>query len=197
MTDTNRSLGRVLDRLSEAEEGESVSVGDVLDALADRSLGMIVAALGLVAALPVIGAIPGVSVVVAALVLVAIGQTLMGRSANQGLWMPAPVRERAVGVEEFDRGLETVRPATRWIDARLKPRLTWLTEGPGRGALLIAASAVLALSMVPLAIVPGAVFAPALGLIALGLAMMTRDGLLAIAGYALAGATGYIFIWIA
>jgi hypothetical protein len=43
--------------------------------------------------------------------------------------------------------------------------------------------------MIPLAAVPWGVTFPAAGLVALGLAMMTRDGLAAALGYALAALT--------
>lgn len=180
------SIGDVLDRLKQADHGDDISVGDVLGALEDRSLGVIIAALGLLAALPVVGAIPGVSILIGLLVLIAVAQALRGR---KGLWAPAFVRRRAMDDEDFDAAVERVRPYTDWVDRRLKPRVEALTRTEPARWTIIACAAVLAVSLVPLAVVPWGVQAPATGLVALGLALMTRDGAMALVGYGFAAAT--------
>jgi hypothetical protein len=185
------TLGSILDRLKSAESGEQVSVGDVLSALEDRSLGVIVAALGLIAALPVIGAIPGVSIVIAALVVIAIGQNAVGRT---GLWAPSFVRDRRIEQDAFDSAIEKARPIIDWVDRRLKPRLVVLTEGAAARAVIRVCAAILAVSMIPLAVVPWGVQAPALGLVALGLALMTRDGAMAAIGYGFAAVTAWVAV---
>mgnify|MGYP006273590073 FL=1 len=193
-TTTEDSLGDVLDRLSNAEGRSEVRVGDVIDTLADRSLGVILVALGLIAAIPVIGAIPGVSIAVGALALVALGQRMLGRSRGRGIWTPDFVRRRSFDRDAFHRGVAKARPAVEWIDRRLGARLQTLAAGPGRGTAMTLASATLAAAMFPLAIVPWGVVPPALGLVAFGLAMIARDGVMALIGYALTAATLLAFL---
>lgn len=185
------SLGALLDRLKEADHGDDISVGDVMAALEDRSLGVIIAALALIAALPVVGAIPGVSITIAVLLLAAIGQSILGRSGG-GLWLPAFVRRREIADERFEKGVAKVRPYTDWVDRRLRPRLRLLTSNRAARVVIVMAATVLSLSLVPLAVVPWGVQAPSLGLVALGLALMTRDGLMALIGYLFAGLTVFV-----
>ena len=182
-----RSLTGILDTLREASEGGDLSVGDVLATLSDRSLGAVLAALGLIALIPIVGAIPGVSILVALLTLAAVGQSVL--SDRPGLWAPAFVRRRAISEQSFARGAERVRPYAGWIDARLAPRLTALTGGKAGRSVIAVSAALLAVSMIPLALVPWGVTAPAFGILCLGLALMTRDGALALLGYGFAAAT--------
>lgn len=190
------SLGALLDRLKQADHGEAISVGDVMGALEDRSLGVIIAALALIAALPVVGAIPGVSITIGALLLVAIVQSTLGQSGGV-LWLPAFLRRREIEDHRFDKGVEAVRPYTDRVDRRLKPRLQILTRGRGPRVVITVAATVLSLALFPLALVPWGVTAPALGLIALGLALMTRDGLMALIGYGFAAVTAALVLTVA
>lgn len=180
------TMDQVLTRLSDAGGDGEVSMGEVLHVLEDRPIGVLMAALGLMAAIPVIGAIPGVTVLIGALVLLAVVQFFFG---GGGLWVPAFVSRRAVDAEAFDRGLTKARPAARWLDRRLRPRLTVLVEGRTRRALIVLATVLLAFSLFPLALVPWGAEPPALGILAFGLALMRRDGLMALVGYALTAAT--------
>jgi hypothetical protein len=183
------TLEDLLDRMLEAHRGRRVAVGDVLDALASRSTGVLMAGLGLVALIPVIGAVPGVSIAVAVLVLATLAQDAAGRRRGGGFWLPGFLRRREADYDRFRSGVERLRPTARRIDRRLRPRLTVLTTGGPAQAALGLAAALLALSMIPLALVPWGVAAPSAGLVALGLAMTTRDGAPALIGYALAAVT--------
>jgi hypothetical protein len=192
MAEQAGSIAEVLDKLSEADSGEAVSVGDVLGALQDRSLGVLLAALGLLAAIPIIGAIPGVSILVALMVLAVVAQSMLGGGE---LWAPEFVRARKIDDEKYQSALEKVRPYTDWIDRRLSRRLTVLVEGAAPRKIAAVAAAVLALAMIPLAIVPWGVQAPATGILAFGLALMRRDGLFALLGYVFAAITVWVFFY--
>lgn len=183
------TLGDILDGIRSAETGDKVSVGDVLAALEDRSLGAIITALALIAALPIIGAIPGVSIVIAALILLALGQNALGGS---GLWAPEFIRNRTIEEDTFDKAIEKARPLIDRVDRGLRRRLTALTKSATARAIIRLCAAILAVSMVPLALVPWGVQPPALGLVALGLALIARDGAMAAIGYALAAVTAGI-----
>lgn len=189
MANGGGGIGDVLDRLKKADQNGQTSAGDVLAALEDRTIGVVIAAFGLIAALPIVGAIPGISIAIGALLLVAIGQDAIGRS---GLWAPAFVRNRTIDDEKFDAAIEKVRPYTDWIDRRLRPRLSFLTDSDAARWLILLCAAVLALSMFPLALIPWGVQAPSMGIVALGLALMSRDGVMALIGYAFAATTAYV-----
>jgi hypothetical protein len=82
-------------------------------------------------------------------------------------------------------------PVARWTDKVLKPRLRWLTKPPALQAIA-GFCLLLAATVPPLEVVPFASSLP-MGAIALfGLAVMVRDGLIALAAATLAAGTGYM-----
>ncbi len=192
MGDTANSIGDLFDDLSQANSQNGAKVGEVLDRIEDRSLGFLLAVLGLIAALPVIGALPGVSVVVAVLIAMTVGQSFLGRS---GLWLPGFLRKQKIDNATFDKALKKSRPVANWIDRHLHKRLTFLVEGQSRRTMAALAAALLGVAMVPLAIIPWGVQAPAVGVLAIGLGLMRRDGLATLLGYAMAGVTVGLAIW--
>ncbi len=187
------SLGALLDSLSALAERDRVMLGTVVAAFEDRSSGVLVTLFGLIASIPVIGAIPGISVATALLVLTTLAQELRGR---RGLSLPGPVARLSLRGSALDRGVSRTRRPVAWIDRHLGRRLTALVETrPARAALKLC-TAGLALSMFPLALVPGGVTPAAYGITAFGLALIARDGLLALAGYAFAAATLATALWL-
>ena len=185
------SLSEVLDRLGEAGDGERVRINDVLDIFSDRSLGVLLSLFGLIAGIPVIGAIPGMSILTGTLILIAIARSTFGRGA---LHLPGALGDRTMDRVKFQQGLEKSRPVVDRVDRVLSRRLVFLAEGRLQKAAISLAAALLAVSMYPLALVPWGVQAPAAGLVALGLALMARDGLFALFGYALSGLTLYLIL---
>lgn len=188
-----RSLGEILDSLKRAEHGETVSVNDVLAAFDDRSSGVLITMLGLLAALPVIGAIPGMSISTGLLLLAVLAHSMFG---GGGLRMPGRLGRLSIKRERFERGLERGRKLTDPVDRLVDQRLTVLTGTKAARAALKAAVAVLAVTMFPLAFVPWGVTAPAVGIVAFGIALIARDGLFALIGYAMIGATVLTFLLI-
>jgi hypothetical protein len=192
--DEERSLGQILHRLSHADEDGKISVNDALAAFEDRSSGVLVTMLGLIAALPFIGAVPGISITTALLILGVIGHAAFG---GRGIRVPGRLGRLSVAKEKFDAGLDASSGVVRRVDSLLRQRLVALTSTPPARMAILAAVALLALTMFPLAFVPWGVTAPSLGIIAFGLALIARDGAFAIAGYAFVGATILLGVWLA
>jgi len=185
------SLGDILDALGEAENGDTVSVGDVLTAFEDRSSGVLITMFGLLAALPIIGAVPGMSIVTGAIILIVIVHSAIGGGR---ISLPGPLERLRIKRSLFDKGLKRGRAITDRVDKVLRPRLAILAQTtPARIAIKIAV-ALLAISMFPLAIVPYGVTAPAAGIVAFGLALIARDGAMALAGYLMIAATVMTFL---
>lgn len=187
------SLTDILDRLLEAGGNGSVSINDVLAEFQGRSLGVWLTLFGVVAALPVIGAIPGISILVAALILIAIIQTLL---IGGKMRVPGALGQREIDDDELKDAVEKSRPWAGKIDRFLKTRLTFLIHGQAAETAIAMMAGVLALSMIPLAVVPWGVQAPATGIVALGLALIGRDGLFALIGYLCALVTIVFGLWI-
>lgn len=188
------NLEGILDDLDEAAGEGEVSVGDMVHAFEERSLGALLAVIGLVAALPVIGGIPGVSIVTGTLVLLAVAQAFF--SEGGGIWIPSFLSERKVEADKVEKSVEKARPYAKRVDSWLKPRLEFLTGGRAQRVAIAVAAALLAITFYPMAVVPWGVTAPAIGVMALGLALVSRDGYLALVGYAMAAVTVGLMVWL-
>ncbi|WP_161624040.1 exopolysaccharide biosynthesis protein [Methylohalobius crimeensis] len=184
-------LNSVLDEIKRSGGEDTVSLGEVLDAFQHRSLGVLLTTFGVLAAVPVIGGIPGAPAVLAALIVISVVQSLVGKGS---LWMPRFLRNRKIGRDKLERGIEAARPWLGRIDTVVNRRLTLLSAGWTNRLIISLAAALLALSFFPLGFIPYGTTAPSLGIVMLGLGLMARDGLLVLVGYTLAGVTVYILL---
>ena len=181
------SLSGILDDLGDAAKGgENVSIGTILDAFENRSLGVFLALFGMLAAIPVIGGLPGAPLILCAFILIAIGQSVF---AKGGLWAPRRLREVEIASSKLDKAVERARPWAKKVDAVVKKRLPWLASGRPAKVAITLCSVLLALSFLPLSFIPWGVLPAAMAIAAFGLALMGKDGLFASFGYALVAVT--------
>jgi len=141
-----------------------ITVGDLLDALADHGFGLLILVPALLNAIP--GPhIPGFSLPFAIAFVVLGAQLALGWSSP---WVPRRVRRWSLTSSGFSRFLSHVLPIVRRIEAWLRPRPSWLTERAGArliGVVIVLESIVLALP-IPFGNAP---IAYALVILALGL----------------------------
>ena len=183
----------LIDDLQEVEEG-GVTINDLLTAFEHRPAGVLITLFAFIAALPVIGGIPGVSIATATLILIVQVRALTGRgNLNLPKWLGGDTK---LPEETLHTWLERSRAVSRRIDSFLSGRLHVLTETTAARTLIHITVALLALSMYPLALVPMGVTAPAIGLVAFGLAMISRDGVMALIGYMGVAATIAVGVWL-
>lgn len=181
----------VLDR-SAADGKGNMTVGEMLDVFADRSFGALLTLIALLACIPVISAIPGFSILTGSLLILTAAQYLAGRRTP---WFPERLRNFSVSRETLRRMIKASRPYAAWIDRWVRPRLTVLTKTAVTKTLIAIAVVLLAVSFYPLALIPGGVTPPALSIIALGLALIARDGVLALIGLVGLIATAVLIAW--
>jgi hypothetical protein len=157
--------------LSRTWPHERVSLGDVTRLLGDRGYGVLM----LVLASP--GAVPGISSIAAIpLALVAV-QLAIGLPRP---WLPRFLAARSLSRPDFARMVERVTPHLTRVERLLRPRLTVLTGPVGERVM-----GVLCLILALLLIIPILVNLPLVVPIALmSLAIIERDGVFAIAGFA-------------
>ncbi len=175
------SVGEILDCLDEvADEHEKVSIGDILDAIGNRSYGPALMIPALLELTP-IGAIPGVPTFLAVIVSLIALQMLFGK---KHLWLPGFIRHRSVSAEKVEKSSKKLRKIGRFLDKWFHGRLKKLTRGvPVRiAAVLIIA---LCATVPPLELLPFASSGPMLAVAMFGLALMVRDGLLMLIATAL------------
>lgn len=184
-----RALSKVLDRIEESVEGDSVSVARVVEMLGGHSFPALILVPALLAVSPASG-IPGVTSVVGLLVAVTVAQALLGRDS---LWLPGFLANRRIASAQLCRAVGWLRRPIAFVERFLRPRLTWLVRRPLVTLPLLVMLAI-GLGMPLLELVPtsGSIAAAAIALFATGLLM--RDGLLILVGFAVV-VVGPFAVW--
>ena len=158
---------------------ETVSVSDVLQAVGERSFG----ALLVLFAMPNVlaGVLPGLSVVLGVPLMLLSLQLLV---AADRPWLPARVLRFELRRTDLASLVARTVPHLRRLERALRPRLLLLT---GPWAERLAGAACLVLSFMVFLPIPFANLLPAAGILLFGLAMLERDGLVALAATAVLG----------
>jgi hypothetical protein len=203
-SDEASTLGEILDQLSAAagEEGDRpggedghgegsdgaapesgdpdrVTLEQMLDAVGRRSFGPLLLLAGLVVLAPLVGDIPTVPTMMAAVVMLVAVQLLLQR---EHFWLPDWLLRRSVEREKVRKAVAWLRRPAAWVDRVLRPRLTFLTGD--RGSVVVALTCMLiALAMPPMELIPFSANGAGLALAGFGLALVTRDGLLALLAF--------------
>jgi hypothetical protein len=159
------------------QPGDSISVAQLAEIFKDRAFG----ALMLVFAVPNLIPTPvNASAILGVPLIVITVQMVMGRSV---LWLPRFIAVRAVPRSLLKTMVEKALPFIRRAERLLQPRQEWLF-GP-LGGRLIGATCLL-LSIILFLPIPFGNWVPALALSIFALALLQRDGIAAIVGYAAA-----------
>ena len=184
-----RNLRTLLQSLCSETDGETVTVGDLLNAVGRRSYGPVLLLLGFIAISP-LTIIPGANFLVAFITLVFTIQMVFGR---QYPWIPRKALEFSFQRKHLIMGVAAADKYVAQVDRFLKPRLTFLTQTPFAQLVALACAAA-ALITFPLGFVPFGPFVPSLAILLFGLAITARDGfVILLAGASLVGA-GYLLV---
>ncbi len=178
MTQNVTSLNQLLDVMEKSAEGsERVSLREVIEAIGSRSLGPLLLLAGLITLVPPIGGIPGVPIAMGFLVMLVAVQLLFHKKHP---WLPNWLLNRSIAKEKFSKALQWSRKPARFIDRVTRARLTSLVEGKGH-YLIALMCVVIAAMMPPMELVPFSAVGAGLALSALGVALISRDGAVALA----------------
>lgn len=178
-------MKQLLDRIEAgAQDRANISIGEMMDSVGRRTFGPMVLLVGIILVTPLSG-VPGTPTLMGLLTLLTLGQVLLGR---KHFWLPGWVVKRKIPQKRLLQGLRWLRPSARRIDCLTRARLTRLVKGPGLYAMAIACM-VIAIVMPATEIVPFSSSIAGVALVAFGLAMVSRDGVLALFawGISLAG----------
>lgn len=180
-----RRLSQMLRALIAAHPEPRMNVWQLRDALADRAYGVLlfVFALPLLVPLP-----PGVNTVFAVLIMLVAAQFVLGLSSP---YFPSWLGRRSFERETFEKAFERVRPPLRWIECLLQPRLLLLTSR--HGERLIGLFCIF-LGLVAASPLPFGHQLPALSVCVIALAVLERDGIILVAGFAV-GLIGVLVYW--
>jgi hypothetical protein len=181
-------LSDVLARLAEPEAG-SVTLGDALDAVGERSFGALLVTL----AVPniVAGLIPGLSMVLGLPLLLVSLQLLVGAERP---WLPRRLARLEIQRADLRRIVDKTRKPLRWLERALKPRLEFLTAPWAERLMGLGCVALSVLVVLP---IPFANLVPATGILLFGFSMLERDGLVATAAMGVVVVSGMLFSGVA
>jgi len=185
------NLQKVLDKAADAGDGnENVSVSQIMGAVGRRSFGPIILVIALVAWTP-LGGVPGIPTLLAIAVILIAGQLVAGM---EHFWLPRFVLDRSINRERFRKALGYIKPVARVIDRVLNARLEWIFQ-PVFMRLAAVLCILVALMVPPLEVIPFAGVVPwtAIGIFAL--ALIARDGLLALIALGFAIAAAVVGLW--
>ena len=185
------SLTELMQRIRTETEGiDQVSVADILNAVGERSFGPIVLIAGIITLAPLIGDIPGVPTLLGLVVLLTLGQLIFHR---RSIWIPGKLARRNIGRQKLIKGLDWVDKPARFVDRWTKRRMAWLVRGPGQYLMAILCMLVAA-AMPLMEVVPFSANGGGLALTAFGLAIVARDGLLALLAILATGGTAWFIL---
>lgn len=172
-------LSEILREIAERDRPR-VSVGELADGFGQRALGALLLVFGLICALPLP---PGGTTVFGLPLLLLAPQLLIGMHSP---WLPTRMRRRSMERAPLARGLEKALPWLERVEAISRPRLGLLFSGPGKRAIGLVCTVFAVVLILP---IPLGNILPALAVSTLSLSLVQRDGILALAGYALAAAS--------
>jgi hypothetical protein len=182
-------LNELLDVIEGVADKESdVSFRQLYDAVGHRSFGPLLLICGLIVVMPVVGDIPGVPTVMGAIVVLIAGQLLAKRKQ---FWLPRRMLDASLAAPKVCKGVRWLRKPAGAVDKVVRPRLTQFVTKPWTYVLAAIALAI-GLAQPFMELVPFSANGAGAALTAFGLALIARDGLLALVAMALAVATGGI-----
>lgn len=147
--------------------GERVSVGELIDHLEGRGVGILLLIFSLPLCIP---NIPGISTLFGLLLMPPAIQMITRRNA---VWFPRFVRRWSLSGQGLRSAFRTCSRIVGHIEFLARPRLVFLTEGK---ATVLAGLQTLILALVLLLPMPGANVIPGVSVALTGLAILQKDG---------------------
>lgn len=185
------TMTQLLDRIRDSSEGmDKVSVHGILEAVGERSFGPVVLLAGLITLAPLIGDMPGVPTLLGAVVVLTLGQLLF---RQRTVWLPDWIAGRQIPQAKLVKGVDWLRKPARFLDRITKPRLTFLVDGPGLYVMAVLCMLV-AMAMPAMEVVPFSANGGGAALMAFGLAIVARDGLVALLATTFTGLTFWVIL---
>ncbi len=171
------SLSGMLKRIdSLSNERKEVSFGDALDAAGDNTFASIVLLVGVIMMVPGPADIPGVPSVLGIIITIACVQMLIGR---EHIWVPNWLEKRRIASQRLQQMINWLQKPARWMDRITKQRYTWLIDHAGVG--IVAIACILISSATPiLEFVPFSANVAGAAITTFALALIAKDGLIAV-----------------
>lgn len=172
-------LSDVLREISE-HDGPHISVADMSARFGGRALGALLLIFGLLCMLPLP---PGGTTIFGLPLLFLAPQLVIGKRAP---WLPGKVSRQKVSTGDLRAGLPRVIPWLQKVEAVSRPRLSFLFGPVGERLIGLVCTVLAFVLILP---IPLGNILPATAVTVLSLSLIQRDGVIALLGYAIAGAS--------
>lgn len=153
----------------------SISVERFTSMLGERAFALAILIFALPNSLPIPG-IPGVSTVTGLPITFFALQMILGRDT---IWLPKKIAQKEFSEAGLKKILAKTLPAVRWLEKYLRPRMHWLCGAWAERALGLGFAILSLIIALP---IPGGNFLPGLSMSIIALALLERDGLIALGG---------------
>jgi hypothetical protein len=167
-------FSEVLTRLA-AADGERLSVNDIVAAFGERGFGALMLCVGLLNLVPWP---PGGTTITGAPLLFITLQLALGR---ERLWLPRRICSASFSRSNFQSGLKRVLPWLEKVERLTKPRLAWAVGPVAERAIGAVCFLLACIIVLPIF---GGNFAPAVAVVVFAVAIVQRDGVVALLGWA-------------
>ncbi|PWE16863.1 polysaccharide synthesis protein exod [Marinicauda salina] len=171
-----RGLVAALEAVRDAAPEEGLRLEDFIEGLGERVFGVVLFALAIPVCIPFLYGVPQV---VALPMMALAAQMALGRPEP---WLPRRFRDRVIGRPGLERMAAGARKWFGWVERLARPRLTVLSNSHAErvvGAIFILFCASI---LVPL---PATNTTPGIAIALASIGLITRDGLLVLAGLVL------------
>ena len=165
----HQSASVVLRAVIDEAKGESITIGQIIEAFGERAFGLVIILFSLPNCIP---APPGMNSVFGLPVLLFAVQMALGRKRP---WLPRRIMDKTFAVATFRKIIDVAEPRLRRVESLCRPRFTGLF-GP-RGDRLIGVFAIL-LAVCVLIPLPGTNLVPSIALVVVAIAIMQEDGVM-------------------
>jgi hypothetical protein len=170
----HKSASRVLRAVIDTAKGETITIGEIIEAFGERAFGFMLILFSLPNCVP---APPGIAGIVGTPVLIFGIQMMLG---HRHPWLPGFIKRRSVSLSKFKRLIDIAEPRLQWLESFCKPRLLPLFGPIGDRVVGLFAFLVALSVLIPF---PGTNFPPSIALVIASIAIMEEDGYLLIVGY--------------
>ncbi len=166
-----QSVSSLLEELYGAFPDEKVSVRELLDRLEGRAFGLLLLLLALPMCIP---NIPGISTIFGVLLVAPALQMIFG---NKTVWLPQRICEWEFKREHLQSAIRGAVPVVRRIERYVRPRWTFLVRPP---ITILLGLQTLLMAFVLVLPIPLGNWPPGITVAMTALALLQRDGLIAL-----------------
>lgn len=182
LADYHQPLSEVLQEVADLPS-EHITVAELVDRFGGRAMGALLLLFGLLCLLPLP---PGGTTIFGLPLLLLAPQLVIGRHAP---WLPQRVRLRPVPLNDVRGRLPRLVRWLKRVEAVSQPRLTFLFGSVGERLIGVVCTVLAFVLILP---IWGGNILPALAVVVLSLALILKDGILALLGYALVAVSGAV-----